>query len=88
MPTPIEFAMAAFGLAMLLCLFRLLRGPELLDRILALDTLYINGIALLLLFGMQLGSDMYFEAVLLIAMLGFVGTLVFAKWVLRRDIIE
>jgi multicomponent K+:H+ antiporter subunit F len=76
------------GLAMLLNVYRLLRGPEASDRILALDTLYINSIALLMLFGIQLGSMMFFEAAVIIALLGFVGTLVLAKFVMRRDIIE
>jgi multicomponent K+:H+ antiporter subunit F len=76
------------GLAMLLNVFRLLRGPQASDRILALDTLYINTIALLMLFGIQLGSMMFYEAAVIIALLGFVGTLVLAKFIMRRDIIE
>ncbi len=76
------------GLAMLLNVFRLLRGPQASDRILSLDTLYINTIALLMLFGIQLDSMMFFEAAVIIALLGFVGTLVLAKFVMRRDIIE
>ncbi|WP_229792523.1 K+/H+ antiporter subunit F [Cognatilysobacter bugurensis] len=73
---------------MLLSLWRLLRGPTVADRILALDTLYINAIAALILFGMHLRSSIYFEAALVIAMLGFVGTAVLSKYVLRRDIVE
>jgi multicomponent K+:H+ antiporter subunit F len=76
------------GLAMLLNLWRLLRGPDATDRILALDTLYINTIALLMLFGIQLGTMVFFEAAVIIALLGFVSTLVLAKFVMRRDIIE
>lgn len=78
----------AVGLAMLLSLWRLVRGPGVPDRILALDTLYINTIAALMLFGMHLESAIYFEAALIIAMLGFVGTVVLSKYVLRRDIVE
>ncbi|MCK9488808.1 MAG: K+/H+ antiporter subunit F [Xanthomonadales bacterium] len=73
---------------MLLSLWRLLRGPGVPDRILALDTLNINAIALLILDGMYLKSEIYFEAALIIAMLGFVGTVVLSKYVLRRDIVE
>ena len=76
------------GLAMLLSLWRLLRGPSVPDRILALDTLYVNTIAALILFGMYLRSAVYFEAALIIAMLGFVGTVMLSKFVLRRDIVE
>lgn len=76
------------GLAMLLALWRLLRGPTAPDRILALDTLYISAIAQLILFGMLLDTEIYFEAALIIAMLGFVGTVVLSKYVIRRDIVE
>lgn len=80
--------LGTIGLAMLLSLWRLLRGPTVPDRILALDTLYVNTIALLILFGVYLNSTVYFEAALIIAMLGFVGTVVLSKYVLRRDIVE
>ncbi|MEP6908177.1 MAG: K+/H+ antiporter subunit F [Pseudoxanthomonas sp.] len=73
---------------MLMSLWRLVRGPTVPDRILALDTLYINTIALLILFGMHLDSSIYFEAALVIAMLGFVSTVMLSKYVLRRDIVE
>jgi multicomponent K+:H+ antiporter subunit F len=74
--------------ALLLSLWRLLVGPDHPDRILALDTLYVNTIALLVLLGMLLGSALYFEAALLIAMMGFVGTVALCKYLLRGDIIE
>ncbi|OEC37204.1 multicomponent K+:H+ antiporter subunit F [Pseudomonas cuatrocienegasensis] len=76
------------GLALVLTLARLIKGPDMPDRILALDTLYINAIALLVLLGIWLGSDLYFEAALLIAVMGFVGTVAVAKYLLRGDIIE
>jgi len=76
------------SLAMLLCLLRLLKGPDMPDRVLALDTLYINAIALLILFGLLLRSNLYFEAALLIAVMGFVGTVAVAKYLLRGNIIE
>jgi len=80
--------MHVVGLAMLLSLWRLLRGPTAPDRILALDTLYISAIAQLIMFGMLLDTEVYFEAALIIAMLGFVGTVVLSKYVVRRDIVE
>ena len=75
-------------LAMAFCGFRLLRGPDLPDRILALDTLYINALALVVLMGIQFRSTAFFEAALLIALLGFVGTVAMTKYLLRGDIIE
>lgn len=81
-------ALHAVGLAMLMSLWRLLRGPTVPDRILGLDTLYVNTIAALILFGMYLRSSVFFEAALVIAMLGFVGTVMLSKYVLRRDIVE
>ena len=84
----LPLAIALFALAMLLCLFRLLRGPSLPDRILALDTLYVNGLALLILLGLQQRTPLYFEAGLLIAMLGLLGTVVMAKFISRGDISE
>jgi multicomponent K+:H+ antiporter subunit F len=83
--------MVAFGLvsvAMLMSLWRLVIGPSKPDRILALDTLYVNTVALLVLLGIHLGSNLYFEAALLIAMMGFVGTAALSKYLTRGDIIE
>lgn len=86
--TVIIICLGMLSLAMLLCLLRLLRGPDLPDRVLALDTLYINAIALLILFGLLLRSNLYFEVALLIAVMGFVGTVAVAKYLLRGNIIE
>ncbi len=81
-------AMHVVAVAMLLALFRLVRGPTVPDRILALDTLFVAAIAQLMLFGIYVRTAVYFEAALIIAMLGFVGTVVLSKYVLRRDIVE
>jgi multicomponent K+:H+ antiporter subunit F len=86
--TAIVIGMHLVGIAMLLSLWRLLRGPTAPDRILALDTLYVSSIAQLILFGMLMNTEIYFEAALVIAMLGFVGTVVLSKYVIRRDIVE
>ncbi len=75
-------------LAMVFNLWRALRGPALPDRILVLDTLYINALALLVLLGIGFGSQLYFEVALVIAALGFVGTVALARYVLRREVIE
>ena len=81
-------SMVIVGVAMLMALVRLMRGPTVPDRVLALDTLYVATIAQLILFGMHLGSAIYFEGALIIAMLGFVSTVVLSKYVIRRDIVE
>ncbi len=86
--TVILIVFAMIGLSLLLNLWRLLIGPSVPDRILALDTMYINTIALIILYGMTMGTALYFEAALLIAMLGFVSTVAVCKYLLRGDIIE
>jgi multicomponent K+:H+ antiporter subunit F len=86
--TLLPFAIGAFTLALLLNLYRLLRGPGLADRILALDTLYINSLALLILVGIRFDTTVFFEAALVIAALGFVGTVALSKFVVRGDIVE
>ncbi len=86
--TALLFAFGCYGLALLCCLWRIARGPHASDRILALDTMVINVIALLVLYGIWLGTAIYFEAAMLIAMVGFVSTVAYARFVLRGDIIE
>jgi multicomponent K+:H+ antiporter subunit F len=78
----------ALLLALLLNAWRLLRGPGVCDRILALDTLYINALALLVVLGLIWRESVYFEVALLIGLLGFVGTVVLSKFLLRGDIVE
>lgn len=84
----LAFGFAALGLALALNLWRLARGPGVADRILALDTMVINVIGLIVLAGIADGSGTSFEAALLLAMVGFVGTVAYAKFLLRGDIIE
>ncbi len=84
----LALAFALVGLAIALTLWRLLAGPTLADRILALDTLAINAIALVLLAGLALGTRAYFEAALLLAMTGFVGTVALAKYRLGGGLID
>ncbi|AIY65835.1 K+/H+ antiporter subunit F [Pseudoalteromonas piratica] len=86
--TVILIVSAMIGVSLLLNLWRLLLGPSVPDRILALDTMYINSIALIVLYGIKVASELYFEAALLIAMLGFVSTVAVCKFLLRGDIIE
>lgn len=86
--TALWISLALFTVSILLNLYRMSVGPDLPDRILALDTMYINSIALIVLFGIWLDTKTYFEAALLIAMLGFVSTVAVCKYLLRGDIIE
>ena len=78
----------ALGLAVALNLFRLLKGPDVADRILALDTMVINAIGIIVLGGIAGGSGTSFEAAMLLALVGFVGTVAYCKFLLRGDIIE
>jgi len=84
----ILIASVMLAVALLLNLYRLVKGPSLPDRILALDTMYINTIALIVLLGVSQRSLIFFEAAMLIAMMGFVGTVAVSKYILRGDIIE
>lgn len=76
------------GLAMGCALFRMVRGPRAQDRILGLDALYIIAMLLLLTFGIRTANSIYFEAALIIAILGFVSSIAFAKFLMRGEVIE
>lgn len=82
------FGFVAFSLALLLNLVRLFSGPTMMDRVLAVDTMVINVIALIMLFGIQHATQAYFEAALLFAMFGFVSTVAFCRFMLRDKVIE
>lgn len=75
-------------IAQLLNLYRLFKGPSLPDRILALDTMYINALALFILLGIFFDSATYFEAALIIAVMGFISTVATSKYLMRGDIVE
>ena len=82
------FASLCFVAAMLVALVRLSFGPSAQDRVLAFDTVYINGMLTLLMLGIRSGSSVYFDLALLIAVFGFVSTVAFAKFLLRGEVIE
>ena len=86
--TALTFALAAFALALVLNLVRLATAPTLTDRILAVDTMTVNIIAILVLYGLKTGSALTFEAALLFALTGFISTVAYCKYLLRGSIIE
>jgi multicomponent K+:H+ antiporter subunit F len=86
--TACVFALVVISISMMLNLYRLVAGPGVLDRALALDTMTINAIALIMVLGIWLGTTIYFEAALLFAMVGFLSTVAFCKYLLRGNVIE
>jgi multicomponent K+:H+ antiporter subunit F len=82
------FALGCFALALGCATLRLLRGPTPQDRVLALDTMYINGLLILLVLGIRFGSSIYFDIALLIGLFGFVGSAALAKFLLKGEVIE
>ncbi len=84
----VAIAMVLLALAMICALLRMLRGPRAQDRILALDALYVDGMLLLVVFGIRSGSALYFEVALVIALLGFVSTAALARFLMRGEVIE
>ncbi len=76
------------GLAMALAVWRIVRGPRAQDRVLGLDTLYVNALLMMVTFGIRTGSTLYFEAALVIGLLGFASTVALAKFLMRGEVIE
>ncbi|MBP6018251.1 MAG: K+/H+ antiporter subunit F [Burkholderiaceae bacterium] len=83
-----SFALGCFVVGLAIATIRLLRGPDVTDRVLALDTMYVNGMLILLVLGLQFGVAVYFDIALLISMFGFVSSLAMAKFLLRGEVIE
>ena len=86
--TACNIAFVAISAAILLCLYRVLVGPDMPTRILALDTLTINAIGLVVLAGIYWGTELYFEVALLFAMVGFLTTVAYCKYILRGNVME
>jgi multicomponent K+:H+ antiporter subunit F len=82
------WVLGACTLALLLSFYRLVRGPTMPDRVLALDTMYVSALVLLLVGGVQFGTRLYFEAALIIAMLGFVSTVAVARYLGDGRLVE
>jgi multicomponent K+:H+ antiporter subunit F len=81
-------AFGAIAIAFLLSAWRLLRGPDAPDRVLAIDTLYVNAVALVVVLGIAYGTQTLFEAALLIALIGFVSTVALARYVARGNVVD
>ncbi len=84
----LSFAQLCIAVAILFAAIRLFRGPAAQDRVLALDTMYVNGMLALLLLGLRTSSAAYFDMALLIALFGFMSTIALAKFLLRGEVIE
>ncbi|MEO4000377.1 K+/H+ antiporter subunit F [Mesorhizobium sp. CAU 1732] len=84
----ITIAQLALAVAMVLALTRMIRGPRAQDRVLGLDTLYVNSMLQLVVYGMRSGHVLYFEVALIIGILGFVATVALAKFLMRGEVIE
>ncbi len=84
----LNIGIAAVAVAILLCTWRLVGGPTLTDRILALDTLYLSVVALVVMLGLRWQTSLLFEGALIIAMLGFAGTVALARYLSRGDVVE
>jgi multicomponent K+:H+ antiporter subunit F len=84
----ILIAQVMLAFAMAFALYRIIKGPRAQDRILGLDTLYINAMLMLVAFGIRTANTVYFEIALIIALLGFVSSIAFAKFIMRGEVIE
>lgn len=84
----LDVGVGAVALSVLLSGWRLLRGPDAVDRILAVDTLYMGMVALVILLNLRWGTALLFEAALIVAMMGFVSTVALARYVTRGDVVE
>ena len=88
----IEYALAfgfvAVSIALMMNLWRLFVGPSVIDRVLAVDTMVVNTIALIILYGIRESTTLYFESALLMAMFSFISTVAYCRFLLRGDVIE
>lgn len=76
------------SLATLGCMYRLLKGPSMADRIVALDSIGINLLAMVAVLCMLQKTQAYLETILLIGILSFIGTTAFARYIERGVVIE
>ena len=81
-------AVAAISVSAALNLYRLAAGPDILDRILSLETLVTNTVGLVVVTGIWFNTGLYFEIALLFVAVGFLSTVAFCKYLLRGNVIE
>lgn len=84
----LTIAQVMLALAMAAAIYRMIKGPRAQDRVLSLDTLYMDAVLLVVVFGIRSGTTIYFEAALVIAVLGFASTVALAKFLMRGEVIE
>jgi len=82
------FSFTAVAIGLIINLWRLATGPTVMDRVLAGDTMVVNTIAIIILYGIQNNTAVYFESALLLAMFSFISTVAYCRFVLRGDVIE
>lgn len=83
-----NFALGCYTIGLVIAAIRLIYGPDITDRVLALDTMYINGLMILLVLGIKFAVNTYFDIALLLAMFSFVGSVAIAKFLVRGEVIE
>ena len=88
LPYALGICMVAITLSMLLCLYRLIIGPSIVDRLLALDTLFLNATCLVVVLAIYWSTTSLFEGALLVAMLGFVSTAALARYFTSGHVIN
>jgi multicomponent K+:H+ antiporter subunit F len=88
LPYALGICLLAVTISMFLCLVRLVVGPSIVDRLLALDTLFLNAICLIVVLGIYWASTSLFEGALLVAMLGFVSTTALARYFTSGHVID
>ncbi|WP_336938625.1 monovalent cation/H+ antiporter subunit F [Acinetobacter modestus] len=88
LPYAIAISLVAITISMFLCLIRMIIGPSVVDRLLALDTLFLNATCLIVVLGIYWASTNVFEGALLVAMLGFVSTVALARYFTTGHVID
>lgn len=88
LPYALGIGLIAITISMLLCLFRLVIGPSMVDRLLALDTLFLNATCLIVVLGIYWATTSMFEAALMVAMLGFVSTAALARYFMTGHVVD
>ncbi len=84
----VKVALVGFSISSIILLFRVIKGPSTPDRVVALDAMGINLIAVTALMSIVLSTKAFLDAILLIAILSFIGTVGFSKFLEKGEIIE